>query len=73
MEPSEAEQALGDPDGIGVTAYAVRGERRWPHLGATEGGRVLFVVYTRRRRRIRVVTARDATDRDKRRYRTKGK
>jgi uncharacterized DUF497 family protein len=73
VESTEAEQALSDPDRIGVGAYKVKGEQRWAYLGATEAGRILFVVYTRRRRRVRVVTVRDATDRDKRRYRKKGK
>jgi uncharacterized protein len=73
VEPEEAEQALSDPDRIGVSAYNVKGERRWAYLGATEAGRILFVVHTHRRRRIRIVTARDATDRDKRRYRKRGK
>ena len=73
MEPAEAAQALSDPDRIGVSAYNVKGERRWASLGATEAGRILFVVYTHRRRRIRIVTARDATDRNKRRYRKRGK
>ena len=45
----------------------------WALLGALEGGETLFVVYTRRRGRIRIVTARPATDREKRRYRKGGK
>jgi uncharacterized DUF497 family protein len=73
VEPAEAEQALRDPDRIGVGAYNVAGERRWAYLGATEAGRILFLVYTRRHRRIRIITARDATERDKRRYRKRGK
>lgn len=73
VEPAEAEQALEDPDRIGTAAYRIAGERRWAYLGATGAGRVLFVVYTRRGRRIRMVTARDATDREKRRYRKRGR
>ncbi|MFA5889555.1 MAG: BrnT family toxin [Actinomycetota bacterium] len=73
VEPAEAEQALADPGRIGVGAYSVAGERRWAHLGATEADRILFVVYTRRGRRLRAVTARDASDREKRRYRKRGK
>ena len=42
------------------------GERRWAVLGATEAGRILFVVFTQRSRLVRVITARDAR---KRRYR----
>ncbi len=65
----EVEEALTDPRRLGAPAYDVRGETRWALLGATETGRVLFVVYTRRRGKIRVVTARDATSKEKRRYR----
>jgi uncharacterized DUF497 family protein len=56
-----------------MPAYNVGRERRWALLGATEEGRRLYVVYTRRRGRIRVVSARDATPREKRRYRKRGK
>ncbi|MFA5787648.1 MAG: BrnT family toxin [Actinomycetota bacterium] len=69
VELTEVEQALSDPDRIGAAAYRGTDERRWAYLGATEGRRVLFVVYTRRGRHICVVTARDATEREKRRYR----
>lgn len=73
VEPGEAEQALADPDRMGAGAYRVAAERRWALLGATEAGRILFVVYTRRCRRLRVVTGREASDREKRRYRKRGK
>jgi uncharacterized DUF497 family protein len=69
VEPAEAEEALLDPDRIGASAYSVRGERRWAHLGATVAGRVLLVVHTYRQGRIRVVTARGASDREKSRWR----
>ncbi len=67
--PGEAEEALVDPRRIIVPAYSVATERRQAVLGATEVGRVLFVVFTRRRGLIRVITARDASARAKRRYR----
>jgi uncharacterized DUF497 family protein len=73
VEPSEAEEALLDPDRIGVSAYNVREETRWAALGRAEGGRMLFVVFTRRDSKVRVVTARDAKRREKRRYRRRGK
>jgi uncharacterized DUF497 family protein len=68
VEPYEAEEAVLDLQRLGRPAYKVHGERRWALLGATEAGRILFVVYTRRRERIRVLHARDATRREKRRY-----
>lgn len=46
-----------------------RGEVRRAVLGATEAGRVLFVVYTIRDGRIRSVMGRDATDGEKKAYR----
>lgn len=73
VEPDEASEALLDPLRIGAPAYSAGDEQRWAALGATEDGRVLFVVFTRRKDRVRVVTARDATSREKRRYRKRGK
>jgi hypothetical protein len=67
--PDEVEDALLDPDRVGVTAYGRDGERRSAYIGATASGRTLFVVVTRRRRRVRVVTAREATERERRQYR----
>lgn len=69
VEPWEAGEALLDAGRIGTAAYNVRGETRWAILGATEAGRILFVVFTRRSGRIRVVTSRDAEGKEKRRYR----
>lgn len=70
VERWEAEEALLDPGRIGNAAYNVRGETRWAALGATEAGRrVLFVVFTWRRGRIWVVTARDTEAKEKCRYR----
>jgi uncharacterized protein len=73
VEPEEAEDAALDPGGLGAPAYDVGREKRSALLGATESGRVLFVVYTTRRGLILIVTARDATRRERRRYRRRGK
>jgi hypothetical protein len=72
VEPGEAEEALSDPRRRSEGAYNSRGERRWAMLGATELGRILFVVFARKARGDRVVTARPATDRERRRYRRGG-
>lgn len=69
VEPWETEEALLDPDAIGIDAYNVRGETRWGAIGATDAGRVLAVVFTRRRGRVRPIMARAAEDKEKRRYR----
>lgn len=69
VAPEEAEEAMTDPRRLRVPAYDVEGERRRAVVGATEDGRVLFVVYTRRGDRLRVITARDAHPAQRRRYR----
>ena len=69
MEPWEAEDAILDPDRVGVSARNAPGERRFAVVGSTEPGRMLFVVFMRREEKIRVITARDADDSEKRRYR----
>jgi uncharacterized protein len=69
VTPEEAEEALTDPRRIGAPAYNVGTERRRAVLGATIDGRVLFVVFTIRRGKLRVVAARDATTTQRRRYR----
>ena len=67
--PREAEEALTDPHRIGAPAYNTASEQRRAFLGATGAGRVLYVVYTRRRGKLRVVAAREATDVQRKRYR----
>ena len=67
------EEALANPRRLVLRIRSQRGEERWAALGATEAGRILFVVFTRRRGRARVITARDTTPEEKRRYRKRGK
>ena len=69
VRPDEAEEALTDPRRIGVSAYDADNERRRAVLGATIDGRLLFVVFTIRRGKLRVVAARDATTVQRRHYR----
>lgn len=69
VSPDEAEQAVMDSRRISRQAYSTGEERRSAVVGATLDGRLLFVVYTRRRGLIRVVTARDAHPDDRRWYR----
>ena len=65
----EVEEAVLDPDGFGVDAYDAPGEDREALVGANGEGRVLLVVYTVRGGRVRPITARDASEAQKRRYR----
>lgn len=69
VEPWEAEEGVLDPERVGASTRKTLVERRFAVVGATESGRVLFVVFTRRGERVRVITARDADDGEKRRYR----
>ena len=72
VEPEEAEAALTDPRRI--PGPVQRGpEPRKAVIGATNGGRVLFVVYTVRQGRARVVTAREAVTWQLTRYKERGK
>jgi uncharacterized protein len=69
VEPEEAEEALTDHDRVVGKSYNVAAERRRAIIGRTETGRLLFVVITRRGRRIRVVTAYDAEEPHRKQYR----
>ena len=69
LEPEDVEEALLDPEGVEAPAYNSGRETRYGFIGATEAGRVLFVVFTERNGDIRVVIAFDANARQKRRYR----
>jgi uncharacterized DUF497 family protein len=67
--PDEVEDAFADPDRIPATAHrGPRGQPRRAFIGATDEGRVLTVVYEGRGQMLRVVTARDATDREYQQY-----
>lgn len=67
--PAEVEQVFQDTRKIGTASRKTGSEKRWAIIGRSYGGRILFIVYTRRGRKIRVVTARDATFSEKRLYR----
>ena len=73
LAPEDVEDAVLDPRRIGVPAYSVAGEQRRGLSGATGAGRILLVVVARRADLIRVVTAYDANEQQKRRYRRRGK
>ena len=73
MEPEEAEEARLDTQRISRDVYNLAGEHRRGAVGTSEGGRILFVVFTIRRGRVRIITARDATFVEKRRYRRRGR
>jgi uncharacterized protein len=66
--PEETEQVLlGDPLEVDFEPDE-NYEERWTYLGETERGRILMVIITVRGDKMRVVTAYDAENRDKRLY-----
>jgi uncharacterized DUF497 family protein len=65
---SEAEESMADPDQVIYPAYSPEDERREAIIGTTTANRLLFVVYTMRGERFRVLSARDATRRERRLY-----
>jgi uncharacterized DUF497 family protein len=72
FEPDEVEDAFLDPRRLGAPTYNDGSEKRSGCLGAT-GSRILFLVSTRRNGKVRIITIRDASPAEKRRYRTRGK
>lgn len=74
VDPSEVEEAVLDPRRLKSDARNMFGERREALIGATDGGRILHIVYTRRGgEKVRPITVRDADGTEKRRYRRRGK
>ena len=63
VEPEEAEEVVQDPAALPFAAHrGPQGQPRFGVLGATEAGWVLVVVLEERQGRLRVVTARPATE-----------
>jgi hypothetical protein len=65
----DVEPVLSDPLGITVEDMSADGEHRFITFGADMFGRVLAVVYTwRDQDTVRVISARKATNREKKQY-----
>ena len=69
VEPHEVEEAVLDPWRKPLSAYNRGGEKRRGLIGATEAGRVVFVIYVVRGGKVRPITANDATKAQEQRYR----
>ena len=67
VEPHEAEEAL-EMASIDGNTYVIDDEMRFENIGHTRTGRILTVVSVDRKDKVRVVTAFDATQTDKRVY-----
>jgi uncharacterized DUF497 family protein len=72
VAPEEVEEAFHNRP-LGAEAYnhprGLLSERRRAIIGETNDGRVLYIVYVIRSRKIRPLAARDATPQEKRRFR----
>lgn len=69
VEPEEAQEAVQDPAALPFAAHrGPQGQPRFGVLRATEAGWVLVVVLEERQGRLRVVTARPATEAERARY-----
>ena len=65
---ADAAIALEDPLALTLRDPASEGEERFISLGMDAFGRLLVVVFTTRGERIRLISARSATNRERRQY-----
>jgi uncharacterized DUF497 family protein len=68
VAPSEAEEAFEDPSRLVKREPDRDGEVRWLLVGATVDGCLVGVIFTRRALAFRVVTARRASQGERRMY-----
>jgi uncharacterized DUF497 family protein len=69
VSQSESEQVFFNrPLAIAQDDLHSEGERRYFALGRTDANRLLFIAYTIRRDKVRVISARDMTPRERREY-----
>lgn len=70
VEPFEAEDALMDPQRVKFSAHS----GNMGIIGSTEDGRRLVVIYIKKiEGKVRVITARDATESEARAYRRRNR
>ena len=69
VEFTEAMTVLGDPLEVVIPDpdHSI-GERRFLSVGLSNAGRLLVVAYTERQQRIRLISAREATARERKTY-----
>jgi len=69
VEFTEAMTVFGDPLEVVIPDpdHSV-GERRFVSVGLSSAGRLLVVAYTERQQRIRLISAREATARERKNY-----
>ena len=69
----EAVTAFSDPEGLEWEDQSSQSEKRWKRIGASSESRLLLVVYTVRRTKddketIRIISAREASRKDRKAY-----
>ena len=67
---SDAESVLFDPYALTVEDIRSEGEQRHVSIGMDSQGRILAVVFTYRSNKIRLISARRATKKERRYYET---
>lgn len=65
---ADAEAVLSDPLALTVEDVQSSGERRFVTIGGGAGGEVLVVIYTERDGNYRLISARRATQRERKTY-----
>jgi uncharacterized DUF497 family protein len=65
---ADAVHVLEDDNALTTSEHASDGEERWITLGVDALGRILVVVYTWRKTRVRIISARPATPGERDRY-----
>jgi uncharacterized protein len=69
VEFTEAMTVFGDPLEVAIPdPDRSIGERRFLSVGLSSAGRLLVVAYTERQQRIRLISAREATARERKNY-----
>jgi uncharacterized DUF497 family protein len=64
----EAVTVIFDPMALCIEDSTAEGESRWVLVGMSDLGRLLTVVYTLRKERIRIISARKSTRRETKDY-----
>jgi uncharacterized protein len=65
---SDAEAVLFDPNALSFEDTTAQGEQRFVVIGMDYLWRLLFVIYTNRGNRVRLISARPATRSERRQY-----
>ena len=65
---SDAESVLYDPMALTAEDHYIEGEKRFVTVGSDSIGRIVLVIYTYRKNKIRLISARKATPSERKHY-----